>query len=909
MKNTPRTVKLPSNLRTPAKHPGAWHRLIDALRDSEERYHVLYDQTPSMYFTVDANGTVLSVNRFGADQLGYAPEELIGKSVLAVFPDGDRDAAKRHLETCLTRPNEVHHWELRKVRRDGAEMWARETARTIVGADGNLLILVVCEDITERRRAEEALRIVSEETAPQVGANFFQSLVHHLAKALHVRFAFISELCLEDRQRVCTLAWWTGTEYGENFEYALAGTPCAEVFLNDGTYYPREVQQRFPKDRWLAIQGIESYLAVPLYDRDKNPIGHLGVMHDGPMADDLPRENILRILASRAAAELERARAEEALRKSEEHFRNLVEGSIAGILIHRDWKPLFVNQAYAEMHGYESTDAILALDSIGSRIAPHERARLRGYREARLRGEAAPVQYEYEALRKNGATIVLRNLVRLVNWHGELAVQNTLIDITERHDSEVALRASEVRFRSLFEQSNDAVIIHTVVGNILDANSRACEMLGYDCFEFMSMRIPSLYPQADQEAAKTALKFLEDKESIRFESRFRRANGEEIDVEISARIIDHEAQVVQAIVRDITDRKRVDGALRRFERMVSASTDLMAFVDRTYTYRAINAAYSRAFGKEKDELIGRCVAEMFGTKIFERRIKPHLDRCLAGGHVNYQNWLRVSGRGRRFLDVHYDPFIDDDGVVSGVVADIRDITEWKHAEAMLREYQKQLRTLASQMSLAEERERRRIAIELHDRTVQNLGLSQIKLGALRNALLGTPHVEDARAIQGLIDQIICEARSLVFELSPPILYELGFAPAIEWLAERWQEHNGVSCKLEGDCDSRLLDKNVQVMLFQAVRELLSNVGKHAHASEASIRLCEQGDVLVICVEDDGAGFNAPVVTPGAVEQGGFGLFSIRERLSMLGGRLEVDSTLGRGTRVMLTVPLGSHAGA
>lgn len=128
----------------------------------------------------------------------------------------------------------------------------------------------------------------------------------------------------------------------------------------------------------------------------------------------------------------ERKVQDEMLRESEERFRNLIEGSVQGILVHRDFRPLFVNQAFAEILGYDSTDDLLAnMKSIDEHHAPHERDRIRSYKDARLRGEDAPTRYEFDALRTDGKAITLRNIVRVVNWQGERAIQITVVDVTE----------------------------------------------------------------------------------------------------------------------------------------------------------------------------------------------------------------------------------------------------------------------------------------------------------------------------------------------------------------------------------------------------------------------------------------------------------------------------------------------
>ncbi|TFH42115.1 MAG: diguanylate cyclase [Lysobacterales bacterium] len=143
------------------------------------------------------------------------------------------------------------------------------------------------------------------------------------------------------------------------------------------------------------------------------------------------------------------------LQDSEDRFRNLIEGSIQGILIHRNWNPLFVNRAYAAILGYESPEELIALGSVENHIAPYERERRRRYMEARMCGEPAPTQYEFDAVRKHGTIVTLQNVVSVVKWDGERVIQSTIIDVTERRRAEEGLRWSEQRFRDFADTAAD----------------------------------------------------------------------------------------------------------------------------------------------------------------------------------------------------------------------------------------------------------------------------------------------------------------------------------------------------------------------------------------------------------------------------------------------------------------------
>ncbi|WP_420968087.1 PAS domain-containing sensor histidine kinase [Bradyrhizobium sp. B120] len=133
-------------------------RAIEALRNSEAQWKEVFEHNPVMYFMVDATGLVLSVNTFGAAQLGYTVDELLGQSVLRVFAAEDREMVQRNVAACLDNIGQTHNWEIRKIRKDGSRLWVRENAKAVRRQDDRLIVLIACEDITERKQAENALQ-------------------------------------------------------------------------------------------------------------------------------------------------------------------------------------------------------------------------------------------------------------------------------------------------------------------------------------------------------------------------------------------------------------------------------------------------------------------------------------------------------------------------------------------------------------------------------------------------------------------------------------------------------------------------------------------------------------------------------------------------------------------------------
>ncbi|NOT30124.1 MAG: PAS domain-containing protein [Planctomycetes bacterium] len=288
----------------------------------------------------------------------------------------------------------------------------------------------------------------------------------------------------------------------------------------------------------------------------------------------------------------------------------------------------------------------------------------------------------------------------------------------------------------------------------------------------------------------------------------------------------------------------------------------------------------------------------------ERMVKAFLGGATRGTYDVEYRLLRADESVRWIHDRAF-PIRDEHDHVYRIAGISEDVTRYKEVQAQLQRARdeiealrkEQVESLASELLLAEEHERRRLALDLHDGLNQTITLTRLKLAQLLERR-GEAQRDEIREILELVDQANQSARSLTFQLSPPILHDLGFEPALQWLVEDVARTYGLDITHEGPEDASPLSERLRVLLFRAVRELLINVAKHAGASRTRVRLERGADALRISVEDDGQAFD-----PRVVGSRGLGLTAIRERLSHLGGEMIIATAAGRGTCVTLVAPL------
>jgi len=606
----------------------------------------------------------------------------------------------------------------------------------------------------------------------------------------------------------------------------------------------------------------------------------------------------------------ERKRAEEALRDSEEKFRSIAEQTSdliavtdgAGIITYASPSSLALFQyAPEEMRGrnfIEFLDESSVAKALGA---------FRGDQNAGSRS----IGLELTMKRKDGSLFpgeLNGSGFHYGDQHGSLVV---IRDISPRRQAE-----EELRFlSSITENTTDAIMVTDTDFRITYVNKVGEQFFGYPLSELKD-RTPALF-NADPDAERIQQQIYETVsrgDTYLGESLNRRKDGSTFYCEYKVMPLrggDGRIRSYFSVQRDISERKHSEEVLRQsaetFRRTFAAIPSPAYIWARRENGRiALDqfnlAAEAITHGRIR-EFLGVDVDELYSDRPeFSRKIRLTMEHGQAlNEEVRYV--YRSTGE-EKWLVVDYVPTAP-----GHVLVITRDVSEHKEAEAKLLAYQEQLRALSSELTLVEERERRRIASDLHDQIGQNLALCKLKVAALEKEPGSDAARSELSAVRRLLECSIQDARSLIFDLSPPILYELGLLAALEWLADRISEQYRVTVEFENQAGAVTLETDRGVILFQVVRELLVNVGKHSRAGRAKVIVTQGDGVLRIQVNDDGQGFDASRAYDPRGREGGFGFFSMRERLNYLGGAIEIRSKAGMGTQVFLTLPLPARLAA
>jgi PAS domain S-box-containing protein len=853
----------------------------------------MIDAAPIFIWACDREGNVTYVNAAWSEFTGVSQEEVEAMGWAETVHPDDRVDMEAAFERLAASPRPFSS-EFRLRRHDGVYRWIFEQANPFYGEDRTFLGFVGNSvDVTERREVEDELR-KSRET-------------------------------LEKAQEVGNVGSWRYDVASDRAEwspqvYRMCGLDSVEWDKTIGSFI-RDVlhhEDRRAFSEWATsiirghTPGPARYRIVRLDSGEERwLVSHADAFTDasGEICEVVGiSRDVTEAHASAAAIAESRARLAAAER-------------IAG-MGHVEWDPATDEVVWSDglfrLLGVEPGSMEAAFENYLEFVHPDDRGWLAEARRNSVRDEPV-ARAEHRLIRADGSQRIIRMRARLEpdSLTANRKLFTILQDVTERYRNEQALRDSEAFLSKAQEIAKLGSWTYDVETGERAWSREMYHILGLspdDPIPSVESFIGEVVHPEDREAFETGwTRVLEEGASGQSEYRILRADGTERVVNAQGEIV-HEAggrgPTVVGTFQDVTEMRLAQNALQeseeRFDLAARGANDgLWDWSDVNRDSLWISPRYFEllgyedgAFSPDGNVFMGEIVHPDDRAANWDA-LAAHLERRQP---YDVEFRLLTKDRGYRWFQTRGQAIFDENGTPLRMAGSAQDIHDRKVAEQKLDEYREQLRTLTWKAALAGEHERRRIGIELHDRTIQNLGLMRVRLAQLRGSFderNGGALFEETFA---LVKETIRDTRALLSELSPPVLYELGFVPGVDWLAERVRAQHGLDCRVADDGADKPLGEDSQVILFQAVRELLANAAKHAEAETVRVYLRRDGDDIRISVEDDGKGFDAGD-SPSMTESGGFGLFSIGERMRFLGGELSVRSSPGRGTVAELHAPL------
>jgi len=636
----------------------------------------------------------------------------------------------------------------------------------------------------------------------------------------------------------------------------------------------------------------------------------------------------------------ERREAEEALQKSEERYRGLFESMNEGFALHEmlydesgepcDYRFLEVNPAFERLTGLRRQDVIGK--TVFEILPGTEPDWIRRYDAVVRTGKPAHFESYSSALGREYEVFAYRP------ESGLFAA--IFMDITDRRAAESSLRASYELLRIAQQAAKAGIWGWEISTGKLTWSEDFYSLFGLDPGAEASFDawLGVLHPDDRQAAVGNIRRSIREGAPLENEYRIIRPDGEKRWIRALGSTSYDDSGIplrMSGICIDVTESKKAEEELRASEMRMKAVADNLP-VGVWFADEAGRIVY----GNDAGRLIwgGAQYVKPDEFHVYKawwadsgRPLEPEdwaVSRAVQKGETSLNEVLEIEcfdGTRKTILNSAV-PLKSPDGSLQGVVVLNEDISERVRAEQALQRAREELedkvrertmelmllmedlersrddlRRLASELVLAEERERKKIAVVLHDEVAQTLAATKMRLDLLRNMPGSDDFHNTVTEAEDLIGEAIRQTRALMTDITNPVLYDMGLRAAVEALAEDVNVRKGIdfACLFTGNLAD--LGQELDVMIFQMVKELVQNIVKHSRARSACIRIAGEGKAVRVTVTDDGEGFDAAQIGP-AGSEGGFGLFSIRERVKSCGGRIEIDSTPGNGSRVTVVLP-------
>jgi PAS domain S-box-containing protein len=836
---------------------------------------------------MDVKGRILRTNDIGEEFVGVPVAEMAGQTCCKLVHGSDTP-----LPNCpMLKMLRTSQRETTELQLPGSNRWLRTTVDPVIDEKGTVVGAVhIVSDITERKKVEDVLRRSEEK---------YRGIFDESITAVYVFDE--KKHFIDSNQAGLDLLGYSRDELLSMSIPDVDADPVVVLPAHKQLLSGRNIvnyEHQLRRKDGMIITVLNN--SRPLTDAEGNIIGMQSTLID---------------ITERKKAEQERVTA------VQERAAVIDAMSDALVVINLDGEIISCNPAHLRMIGHSSANEIVGkhFSELSKSFCDPEEdiPRLLGIFKGIIQnGFSEPVEVRVRRTDGKELTVSASVSVQRDAMGNPLNVIAILRDITpQKRLQEMEREAAVTRMAvETIEGMLEGITIMDLNGTIRQVNSEFERRSGYKREEVIGKKAIDLgiiSKKENQMIEKEIIPKLMNEGLVRnIETVAMSRDGTRFPILMSWRLIKDAQGNPKSIITtatDITERKRAEEELKRskeyLNNIINALDDPVFVKDEQHRWVVLNDAACEVMGRSREELIGKSDYDLFPKE--QAAVFWERDNFVLKSGRTDVNEEEITWHGKlHTISTKKSPLTDSLTGKKYIAGTIRDVTERKRWEEKLLEYQEQLRLMASELSLAEERERRRIATELHDRIGQNLALSMLRLDNLRKSVSSGALAAPLGEISNLLEKTIQDTRSLTLDLSSPILYRFGFERTIaDWLMQEVQKRHGIKSEFEDDGRPKPLEEDICVLLFQVTRELLINVVKHAQAHVVKVSVRRKGGEIETIVEDDGIGLDLSEIESVMPSKGKFGLFSIRERLNYLGGNIKIESESGHGTRVILTAPL------
>ncbi|PQJ68944.1 PAS domain-containing protein [Polaribacter butkevichii] len=369
-----------------------------------------------------------------------------------------------------------------------------------------------------------------------------------------------------------------------------------------------------------------------------------------------------------------------------------------------------------------------------------------------------------------------------------------------------------------------------------------------------------------------------------------------------------EVVILKGTNQDITEQKRIRTEIEKAEEMyrilTDNSNDLICLHDKDSTFKYISPSIKSILGYEQSDLLGKKVFGVVHEEDIES-LKKVMDQRMFSSMVIDAFVCRVLHKEGYYIWLEFlsSPVYKNQEIDS-FISTARDITQWILAKQEIQEYQTSLQKLTTEMTVIEEKQKKEIATNIHDHLSQSLVISKMKINELKKRPQLKEIDDDLKFIETHISEALENSRKITYELSPPVLYQLGIIEALNWLFDNVETTHKIQCVINSNIDSIRLNEVKSILLYRSIQEVLMNAIKYANATLITLDLDRNKLGLDIFITDNGVGFDTSILNDHHNHSGsGFGLFTVQERIRNIQGKFTIKSKINEGTSVKIFIPL------